>query len=835
MIALMRLPDDLQQDVRYSIRALANSPRFTLVVLLTLALGIGANTAIFSVVNAVLIRPINARDAARLVRFYGMYGTQKSATAGSREYARWREQPLIERVSAHRLDFANMSLDSGAEQIPVGRVSADFLELFHAPVLHGRAFTSDEDRPGGGSVAILSYEFWATHFGRDATIVGRTISLGSVPHLVVGVLGSGFDTEQFDPRPVVWVPFQIDAARVDGGNLFLVTGRLKPQATIAAANAQLTAAASQATSGAANNSRTMWAVEPLHDAMVEKARASLRLLLVAAGFVLLLACANVTNLWLVRCDARKGELAIRAAIGASRGRLVRRLLVESIILSLAGGALGLGLAKIGILAVFSLYPEANPFNLLDLGTTIPRIGDAGSAVTLDWRVLTFAFVLSFAASIIFGLLPAFQAARSDPHAVLKGSGYSGGRHPRRNKWRDVIVGVEITVALMLLIGAALLIRSSLNLQAVDPGFDAQNVLTMRMAVSGTVFDERAGIGRLTQDGIQRIQGLPGVEAASMTCCMPLETVWQLPFIIQGRALQGNFHGFGGWTFISPGYFNVFKIPMLRGRDFTTSDDAAAPGVVIINQAMAERFWPNSDPIGQTLLVGRTMRPEYIEDPIRQIIGVVGNVRDTALARPPRPEMYVPVAQVPDGVTALNVRLLPIVWIARTKIEPFSVAASMKDQLRDASGGLPVTRIRSMNDVVMESTATMRFQTWLMAIFSASALLLALVGVYGLIAYSVEQRQHEIGVRMALGARPIDIRKVILLRGMIMTLISIAAGVAAAFNLSKLISGFLFGITARDPVVFVSAPLLLIAIGFLAAWLPCRRALQFNPITLLRHD
>jgi len=832
----MRIPDGLLQDVRHGIRALANSPRFTLIVLLTLALGIGANTAIFSVVNAVLIRPLNTPDGARLVRFYGMYGTQKSATAGSREYARWREQPLIEKVSAHRLDFANLTLDSGAEQIPIGRVSADFFDLFHARVLHGRVFSVDEDRPGGGSVAILSYEFWTTHFGRDGGIVGRTIPLGNVPHLIVGVLASGFDTEQFDPRPDVWVPFQIDPSRVDGGNLFLVTGRLKPQANIAAANAQLmSAAASLVRGGTANSSRTMWAVEPLQDAMVEKARASLRLLLVAAGFVLLLACANVTNLLLVRCDARKAELAIRAAIGASRGRLVRRLLVESIILALAGAALGLGLAKIGIFGIFSLYPEANPFNLLDLGTTIPRIGAAGSAVTLDWRVLTFAFLLSFATSIIFGLLPAFQAGRSDPYAVLKGSGYSGGGHPRRNKWRDVIVGIEITVALMLLIGASLLIRSSLNLHAVDPGFDAHNVLTMRMAVSGTAFDKRAGIARLTQDGIHRIQGLPGVEAASMTCCMPLETVWQLPFIIQGRALQGNFHGFGGWTFISPGYFDAFKIPILRGRDFSDSDDAAAPGVVIINQAMADRFWPNSDPIGQTLLVGRTMRPEYDEDPVRRIIGIAGNVRDTALARPPRPEMYVPVAQVPDGVTALNVRLLPIVWIARTKLEPLSIAASMKDQLRDASGGLPVTRIRSMNDVVRESTATIRFQTWLMAIFSAAALLLAVVGVYGLIAYSVEQRQHEIGVRMALGARPTDIRKAVLGRGVLLTLIGIAAGIAAAFNLSKLISGFLFGITARDPLVFISAPLLLMAIALLAAWLPYRRALQFNPIRLLRHD
>src|SRR5262245_44469897 len=246
----MRIADELQQDVRYSIRALANSPRFTLIVLLTLGLGIGANTAIFSVVNAVLIRPLNTRDAARLARFYGMYGTQKSATAGSQQYARWREQPLIEQVSAHRLDFANMSLDSGAEQVPTGRVSADFFDLFHVPVLHGRAFTSDEDRPGGGSVAILSYEFWTTHFGSNAGIVGRTISLGNVPHLVVGVLAPGFDTEQFDPRPDVWVPFQIDPTRADGGNLFLVTGRLKPQANIAAANAQLMAAASQATSPA---------------------------------------------------------------------------------------------------------------------------------------------------------------------------------------------------------------------------------------------------------------------------------------------------------------------------------------------------------------------------------------------------------------------------------------------------------------------------------------------------------------------------------------------------------------------------------------------------------
>jgi putative ABC transport system permease protein len=826
---------ELLQDIRYAFRSLAKTPRFTFIVLATLAFGIGANTAIFSVVNAVLLRPLNTRDADRLVRFNVFFGPTRSSSVSAQDFVRWQEQTSVEDVSAHRSEFANLITDAGPAQIPMGRVSANFFDLFHAPILHGRPFTADEDRPGGGSVAMLSYEMWRTHFGGDPSLVGKTISLGSVPHLVVGVVGPGFDSEQFDPRPDVWVPFQIDERRVDGGNLFLMTARLKPHVTIAEADAQL-AALAQASRPASPNVKITWAVEPLQDAIVGGARSSLELLSVAVGFVLLIACANVTNLLLVRADGRKRELAIRAAIGASRGRIVRQVLVESMILSLLGGAAGVALARIGIRAILGLLPGANPFNLLDLGSTIiPRIGDAGSSVTLDWRVLCFALILSVVTSIVSGLLPSLHAARSDPHDALKESLNTGGSSRRRNRTRELIVATEIAVASILLIGAMLLVRSSLKLRAVEPGFDSNNVLTMRMAITGTPFEKRAGIQQLTEDGTHRILGLPGVEAASTTCCMPLETVWQLPFIVQGRRLEGRWHGFGGWTFVSPGYFDVFKIPLLRGRDFTDKDDRAAPGVVIINQAMAEQVWRGRDPLGERLIIGRTMRPEYDQDPIRQVIGIVGNVRNTGLNRTVRPEMYVPVAQVPDGVTAVNVKLLPLVWIVRTKVEPAALASSIEKQLQQASGGLAVTRIRSMKEVVAESTAATRFDMLLMALFSAVALLLAVIGIYGLMAYAVEQRRHEIGVRIALGARPDQIRNSFLVRGTAVSLFGALAGIIAAYNISKFLARLLFGVTARDPMTFVLIPLLLLLVGVAAAWIPSQRAAGFSPIELLHHD
>ena len=829
---------EVWQDGRYAIRTFWRQPGFALVSILTLTLGIGANTAIFSVVNAVVLRPLKTPGAEALVRFITTSGVSTSI-AGAQSFDVWRQQrSVFEEVSAHRLEYVNLTEGAEPEHVPVARVSAEFFRLFRASVLNGRTFNASEDRPGGPSVAVLSHALWTRRFQSDPAVLGRRVSLGNVPYVVVGILDPRFDTEQFDTRPDIWVPFQLDLHRIDGGNLFTVTGRLTPGTTLAAANAQLAVAVAAARRDAPGrlSARTVWTVEPLRDAMIGSIRPSLNLLVVAVGLLLLIACANVSNLLLVRADVRAKEIAIRAALGAARRRILRQLLTESLLLSLVGGAFGLATGTIGVRMLLAMYPGSNPFRLGDTTAAIPRIG-ANAALGIDWRVFAFTLVVSVMTGVVFGVLPALYASRVDLVGPMRRGGFPG----RRTKARATLVVTEVALAVMLVVGAALLIRTSLALRAVDAGFDAHNVITMRTSITATRFETRAGIAQLTHDAVNEIRGVPGVLSATATCCMPLETVWQLPFVVSGRPPEtltraGNlaYTGFAGWTFVAPDYFDVLGIPVIRGRGFADRDTADAPGVVIINEEMARRFFASSDPLGHQLIVGRGMRPEYDQEPLRQIVGIVGNVRDTSLMRPARPAMYVPMAQEPDGVTALNVRLLPIVWMARTATRPLAAAPSIEKALQRASG-LPVTRIRSMEEIVAESTARSRFDMWLMSIFGASALLLAAIGVYGLVTYSVQQRSVEIGIRMALGASKSSVRMMVVRHGMTLAALGIVLGLAAAFSLARVLAGFLFGVAPRDAAVFVSVPAILAVVAFAAVWFPARRATRLDPIASLRSE
>jgi predicted permease len=573
--------------------------------------------------------------------------------------------------------------------------------------------------------------------------------------------------------------------------------------------------------------------------MVGSVRSSLNLLLVAVGLLLLIACVNVANLLLVRADVRTREMAIRTALGAGRGRILRQLLTESLVVSFLSGVLGLVAGTIGVRLLLMLYPTNNPFRLGDSSSPIPRIA-GGAAVTLDWRVLAFTMAASAVTGVLFGLAPALHASRVDLVAAMQRA-VAGGFGARRTRARATLVVIEVALALMLLIGAALLIRSSLALRAVETGFDARHVVTMRTSVSATRFETRAGIEELTRDAAAQIRAVPGVVSATAACCMPLETVWQLPFVVSGRPPEtltqaGNlaFNGFAGWTFVAPGYFDVLSISIIRGRDFTERDTAGAPGVVIINQEMARRFWPTGDPLNDHLVIGKGMRPEYDQEPLRRIVGIVGNVRDTGLTRPARPAMYVPVAQEPDGVTTLNVRLLPIVWMARTATQPLVAARPIEQALQRASG-LPVTRIRSMDEIVAESTARSRFDMWLMTMFGGCALLMAAIGVYGLVGYSVQQRTAEIGIRMALGADERAVRNMVLRQGMTFAVAGIILGVVSSLALARVLTGFLFGVTPRDPTVFTIVTVLLVVVAFIAVWVPARRATRLDPLTALRHD
>ena len=841
--------DHLWRDIRYAVRSLRRSPAFAMAAIATLTIGIGATIAVFSVINAVLLKPLQAPRADRLVRFQSVTGTYTGTLVGAQRFDFWRSHSdVFDLVSAHRLEFVNVTGGSEPEFVPVARVTTDFLPLFGATLSHGRSFTSAEDRSGGPRVAVLSYAFWTRRFGRDRQILGQTIALGGVRHAILGVLGPGFDTEQFEARPDVWVPFQYDVSRIDGGDLCTVTGRLRPGVTLEVATARLTAAdatfqeyrADLTSQSVRSDDPSRSAVRLLSDVMVGDVRPSLRILAGAVGFVLLIACANVANLLLARGLGRRREIAIRAALGAGRRRIMRQLLTESVLLATAGAGCGLLLGTTAIRALLRLVPGQNPMMLGVTTAGVPRIGEGASSVVVDGHVLLFTLVVTVGTTILFGFLPASYSAQPDLTSALKQT-TSGAVRGTQRRARGLLVATEIALAVMLLVGAALLIRTFQSYLAVDTGFDATNVITMRTAIGGTSFDTRAGLDALTREGTERIRALPGMVSASTACCMPLETVWQLPFVQQSRPSDGltragnlSFHGFGGWTFVSPGYFDTLGIPILRGRDFTDADASGAPGVVIINETMAHGYWPDSDPLGDRLTVGLGMSPEYDADPVRQIVGIVQDVRTQALARPPRPEMYVPLAQVPDGVTKRNVRLLPIVWIAKTHGPTYAMSASMATALEQVSG-LAVARVRSMRDVVAESTGRTRFNMWLMTAFGLSALMLAAIGVYGLTAYTVHARTAEIGIRLALGATPLGIRTLMVRQIVWLSLLGIAVGSAAAWGLKRVISSLLFGVTAGDPVVFGSVPLLLAGLVMLAAYLPARRASRVDPVTALRAE
>jgi len=816
----------LLRDLKHAVRSLAKSPAFTLAAIAALTLGIGVNTAIFSVVNAVLLRPLSFPEADRLVYFMSTSPQGSGTNASPAKFAHYRQQDQVtEAVSAFNTGIVNFTGGSFPEQLRSARVSQDFFGLFGAPLQLGRAFAKDEDRPGGPRVAVLSQALWETRFDRDPEVVGKAISLGGEPHTIVGVLGS-FHFEDIGDSPQVFIPFQLDPNTRDQGHYLRVAGRLKPGVTLQQARARVIASRAAFEGqfpGALGDPKNGFDVEPLGDVMVRGARRSLLVLVGAVGFVLLIACANVANLLLVRATSQRRELAIRTALGGSRWRIARRVLTESVLLALIGGGLGLLLGSLGIRVLLAL-------NTADL----PRIGANGALVAVDWRVSIFTLAISIATGLLFGLIPAFLSSRVDIAGTLKeNAGRTGSGGFRQNKTRSLLVVSEVALALTLLIGSALLIRTAIALAHVDPGFEAKNVLTMRMSFKAARFETSAGVDQAIRTGVERLRALPGVVSASATCCVPLEGGYGLPFTVVGRpASDGPFHGGGQWMTASPGYFEVFKIPVKRGRAFDERDDGKAQGVVVINEAMAKKFWPQGDPLADRLVIGRGVMREFADEPERQVIGVVGDTRDGGLNRDPGPAMYIPQAQVPDAANALNMGLSPMGFVVRTAGEPMAMSAAIQEELRRATG-MPVSDVRPMSEVVARSTSRERFNMWLMTVFGAAALLLAAIGIYGLMAYSVEQRTQELGIRMALGAQAKDVRRMVVAQGMGLAALGLVIGLAASLGLARLIESFLFGVTTRDPLVFAGVPAVLAVVALVAVWLPGLRASRVDPNEALR--
>ena len=638
------------------------------------------------------------------------------------------------------------------------------------------------------------------------------------------------DFREFGPTPQIWVLFQFDPNSTDQGHYFQAMGRLKPGVTLQQANGRLGASAKDFRQKfpTAIGPQNSFGVQPVRDVIVRgDVKSSLLVYGGAVSFVLLIACANVANLLLVRATGRRREIAIRAAIGGSRGRIVRQLLTESVLLAAAGGILGLFVGWAGIRGLLSINTAG-----------LPRVGQNGALVGLDWRVVGFALLVSLLTGIIFGLMPALQSSKVDLTTTLKESSGRSGTGFRQNKMRAILVVVEVALALILLIGSALLIRTAMALGRVDPGFDTHNVLTLKMSLKGAQYEKAEAVEQVVRNGVEKLITIPGVENASATCCVPLEGGYGLPFRIVGRPLaadsQGPFHGGGGWMTISPGYFEVFKIPVKKGRTFNERDMAASTPVVIINEAMAKQYWPKSDPLNDRLVIGKGVMREFAAEGERQIVGVVADIKSNGLDSEPQPQMFIPQAQVPDLANALNVGLTPISWIVRTKVPPQSLSNAIQDQLRQATG-LPVSDVASMDDIVSISVSRQRFNMWVMSIFGGCALLLAAIGIYGLMAYSVEQRTQEIGIRLALGAQASHVKNMVISQGMGLAIVGVVIGLGFAFWLARLMTAFLFGVTARDPLVFVGVPILLAVVALFAVWMPARRASRVDPIVALRYE
>ena len=813
-------------DLRHSFRMFRQSPVFTIAAIAALTLGIGANTAIFSVVNAVMLRPVSFPDPDRVVFFMNTSPQGSGPAASPAKFMHYRQQGEVVRdVSAFTSGIVNYTSGSFPEQLRSGRVTADFFTLFAAPIVLGRSFSAEEDAPSGPRVTLISHALWTSRFNSDPNVVGNTISLSGEPYEIIGVLG-GFDFREFGPTPQVWVAFQFDPNTDDQGHYFQVAGRLVPGVSLEQAKAKLAASAAdyrvKFPRGLGQNGG--FTVEPVRDVLVRNVRSSLLVLGGAVTFVLLIACANVANLLLARATGRRREIAIRAAIGGTRWRIIRQLLTESVVLSLSGGLLGLAFGWLGIRALLSVNTAG-----------LPRVGDQGSLVSLDWRVVSFTLLVAIGTGILFGLIPALQSSKTDLTTTLKESSGRSGSGFRQNKARSILVITEVALALVLLIGSALLIRTAVALSGVNPGFDASNVLTMRMSLTGPQFEKAEAVDQLIRNGVERLRALPGVVDASATCCVPLQGGYGLPFKVVGRPLEdGPFHGGGGWTTVSPRFFEVFKIPVKRGRTFTDTDTRTSTPVVIINEAMAKQYWPNGDPLSDRLVIGRGIMPAFADEPDRQVIGVIADTRTQGLDAEPSPAMYIPQAQVPDGANALNVRLSPMAWVVRTQSSPLGMSQAIQEQIRQATG-LPVSNVRPMSEVVSLSFSRQQFNMWLMTVFGGCALLLAAIGIYGLMAYSVEQRTQEIGIRLALGAQASQVKNMVVFQGMRLALAGVVIGVAAAFALARLISTFLFGVTARDPIVFVGVPALLTVVAVLAVWIPARRASLVDPLTALRYE
>jgi putative ABC transport system permease protein len=796
---------DLIQDLRHGARLLLRSPGFTLLTVLTLALGIGATTALFSVTNSVLLRPLAFPDAERLVMVYetNLGKGWNRFTASPANYLDWRDRTRsLDALAAFSAGNYVLTGGEAPERIRGSRVTPQLFTILGIPPETGRALRADDDRPGAPAVAVIGHALWADRFGSDPHVLGRTLTLDGVPYTIVGVMPARF--KFMDAR--FWIPMAWDAAQrtARGDHDILVMGRLAPGATLRSARAELEPLAARlAKDHPDTNAGWGIFVSPLFEEVVGGSRRTLLILLGATGFVLLTAGANVANLLLARASARSKEMAIRAALGAGRGRVVRQLLAETVMLTGLGGAAGVLVALWG-LDLLRLLP----------GMHLPRASEIG----IDARVLLFAAGTSIATGLLFGLAPALRASRPNLQTTLKeGSGTAA--FLGRDRLRSLLVVLETSLAAVLLIGASLLLHSLWRLQSVDMGFRTDHLLTFTISLPRASYadEERRALfyGRL----LEQVRALPGVRAASAVSSMPIadnDTVFA--FIVDGsRADSAEAVPSATFYAISPDYFTTMGIPLRAGRAFTDADGAGSPGVMLVNETMARQHFGGS-PIGKIVHVGnRDATPVTI-------VGIVGDVKHDGLSSLAKAQMYQPISQQP--VSAMS-------FAVRSTVDPGAIAASVRHEVATLDRDLPIFDVNTMTSIVASALAPQRSSAILLLVFAALAMALASIGIYGVISYSVTQRTREIGVRMALGAARGDVLRLVVGQGLRLTLAGLAVGVAAAFALTRLLTRMLFGVGPLDPLTFTAIPVLLALVALAACYLPARRAARVDPMDALR--
>ncbi|HEX8174907.1 MAG TPA: ABC transporter permease [Pyrinomonadaceae bacterium] len=797
----------LKQDLRYGVRMLSKRPSFTAIVVLTLAISIGANTVVFSVVNTLLLRSLPYSNPEQLVVLWGVYKTNNKAYASAANFRDWQERNhAFQSLAAYDTQRFNLTGGDRPEAVDAALVSANLFSLLGVPPAQGRNFQTQEEQPAGSHVAIISNGLWQRRFGSDPGAIGKTLVLDGEGYTIIGVMPQGFS---FPEKAELWVPLTFvpeELADRSYNHLFVI-GRLKPGAQLPEAQAEMNTIASTLAQQYPNeNAGRGLRLVSLQENLIGDIRIALLILIGSVAFVLLIACANVANLLLARAWTRQKDIAIRIALGASRRRLMQQLLTESVLLALLGGVAGLIIAYFGI-QVLTTVGSSN----------IPRLSDIG----IDGRVLTFTLVISVLTGIVFGLVPALQASNPDINEWLKEGQRSSSGGAMRKSVRSWLVVIEMALALILLIGAGLLIKSFMRLWQVEPGFNPHNVLTMAVSLSPPKYNSRADVAVFYQRLLQQLQSTPGVQAAGVVNQLPFSGKnLGFSFTVAGRPQSGpEDTASANYRLISSNYLRALGIPLVRGRDFNEHDTRESPPVALINETLAKRYFPNEDPIGKQLNIEGQQAP-------REIVGIIGDVRQVKLDAEVKPEIYVPYLQFP--LPSMSI-------VVRTNTDPSSMIGPVLNQISIVDKDQPVFQVKTMDQYLSESLAQRRFSTILLGAFAALALILAAVGIYGVMSYLVSQRTHEIGIRMALGARPRDIIKLVVGHGMWLSLLGVIVGIAAALFLTAIMSSLLYEISATDPVTYVALSLVLVGVALLACLIPALRAAKVDPIIALRYE